>query len=588
MGEETVCVYPRANGPGGLRRLGSRVPGWFAGWALRPLCTDARDFALWCILVVSLYALWLLLPGKLLMVVSAPDVFVYTDGIHRVWQGQVPHLDFSTALGAFNLWGPALFGVFTDNEFDAFRYFHVAVLAAGTGVSWYLARSRLCMGAGLALVVYVAALLGAPLNLGDPPFAVSYAMFYNRYGWVLFIWLVMLTIPPAVPGPRQRAADSALLASLLVLAFYLKITVFLVLGAALVLSYLHGSLPGRRVWVAVALGALVPVWLELRHPGLHLAYAGDLWDAMRANSAGRMFDILAILPGNLVYLAVPVVMLLIAHGSRPYPDLRRELLLLAGILVLALFMYRNNTQTANLPVAFALGARYLQRLATPLDAARRARPPLTVWIAMVLVLPLWLPESLERQSAVERHARFLMRYDYDFPVPPALGDHLLVRDGELGLLGKIDAQGRLVLNVDEVFDLMANRPPTFGGLFMTQYIYLVVAGVRTMQEVMALYGRGTLVALDFSNPFSTLLDLPSPRGDYLWMDGGRNLSRSACLPPEQVFADATYVLEPRITAFKGTRETVAAVYIDHVRRHFRRVAVTPFWTVYRRAGDAGR
>jgi hypothetical protein len=80
---------------------------------------------------VLLYAGWLLAPGKLMTVIAAPDLFIFTDGIHRIWGGAVPHLDFSTALGAFNLWGPALFGALTSNEFDAFRYFHVAVLPPG-------------------------------------------------------------------------------------------------------------------------------------------------------------------------------------------------------------------------------------------------------------------------------------------------------------------------------------------------------------------------------------------------------------------------------------------------------------------------
>jgi hypothetical protein len=443
------------------------------------------------------------------------------------------------------------------------------------------------MGAGLAMVIYVAALLGAPLNVGDPASLVTYAMFYNRYGWVLFIWLVMLTIPPPTSRRSYRMADTALLAALLVLALYLKITIFLVLGASLTLLSLHGSLPGRRVLLALALGVVVPIWLELRHPGLHVAYAGDLWNAMRSNTARQMFDILAIVPANLTYLVAPAVMVLIVHGLRPFPDLCRELLLLGGILVGALIMYRNNTQSASLPVAFALGVRYVQWVATPLEPPQRQQPPLTVWIAMVLLLPLWLPESLERQSAVERHARFLVRYDYPFPVPASLGDHLLVRDGELGLLGKVNDKGAVVLNVEEVLDLMSQRPPTFGGLFMTQYIYLVVAGVQAMEAVMENHGRGSLVALDFSNPFSTLLNLPSPRGDYLWMDGARNFSRTAHIPPERLFAGAKYVMEPRICIFKETREATRALYLDYVQQNFRQVFRTPFWTIYLRTGPGG-
>ena len=44
--------------------------------ALRPLSPGALDFAVWCALVVALYAGWLLVPGKLLMVVAAPDLFI--------------------------------------------------------------------------------------------------------------------------------------------------------------------------------------------------------------------------------------------------------------------------------------------------------------------------------------------------------------------------------------------------------------------------------------------------------------------------------------------------------------------------------
>lgn len=572
-----------------LAPLGRRLGDWsqqgflgLAAWMFRPLTPWDPTFSLICLLVMALYAAWLLVPGKLMLAGAAYDLFIFTDGIHRVWGGAVPHLDFSTSLGAFNLWGPALFGLLTDNEFAAFLYFHVAVLLAGILVSWYLAGSRLFLGAGLGLVLYVAALLGAPLNLGDSSSQVTYAMFYNRYGWVLFIWLVILAIPPATARPGQSLADSLLLAALLVLALYLKITVLLVLGAALGLLVWHGALGRRPALAALALVVAVSAGLELAYPGLHAAYARDLWDALHSNPSGRLLDIATILPRNLTWLALPAAVLLIGQGARPYPSLYRELLLLGALLLGALLMHRNNSQGPGLPVAFALAALYLQRLVAPLTPAQRRAPPLAVWISALLVLLLWLPETLERQSAVERHARLIFNHDYDFPVPARLRERVLIRDGELGVLDKMDPQGRVVMEVEDVVNLMLQGRPRFGPLFMTQYAYIVTSGVASLAMVVERYGPGPLVTLDFSNPFTTLLNLPAPRGDYLWFDAGRNLSRAAHRPPEQVFADVRYVMEPRIPIMGSTWQLLEEIYMDYVRQHFERVAVTPFWIIHRR------
>lgn len=74
-----------------LAPLGRRLGDWsqkgflgLAAWMFRPLTPWDPTFSLICLLVMALYAAWLLVPGKLMLAGAAYDLFIFTDGIHRV------------------------------------------------------------------------------------------------------------------------------------------------------------------------------------------------------------------------------------------------------------------------------------------------------------------------------------------------------------------------------------------------------------------------------------------------------------------------------------------------------------------------
>jgi hypothetical protein len=113
------------------------------------------------------------------------DIFVYLDGSWRVLQGQRPYVDFYSSFGpVFYLLGAVGLLIAhsrVDGLVDA-----VVVSAVALGL-WSFALIRIRLG-GLAATVSLAFLMFfwvAPFPLGEPYYLPSYAMIYNRLGYVL-------------------------------------------------------------------------------------------------------------------------------------------------------------------------------------------------------------------------------------------------------------------------------------------------------------------------------------------------------------------------------------------------------------------
>jgi hypothetical protein len=119
------------------------------------------------------------------------DIFTFLDGSWRVSQGQVPHVDFYSAFG------PIFY--FTQAAGLLLAHDHIEGLVYGTVLSglvlgvWGIAiiRARMNAVAGLFAVAFLILFWLAPFPLGEPYYLPSFAMQYNRLGYVLLSIVVV-------------------------------------------------------------------------------------------------------------------------------------------------------------------------------------------------------------------------------------------------------------------------------------------------------------------------------------------------------------------------------------------------------------
>ena len=244
---------------------------------------------------VVLFYFWnnLLAPGALFASFMAHDNFIFIDGVHRVWDGCVPHLDFVTGLGFLNFVGPALAQPFTDSEVMALLHYQMWWVVLAVGFSLYLGITRLHNASTIVLLVYSAAIVGAPSNIGDNRFLITMAMFYNRYGWALLTFAFLILLPRRKSSKWLDTLDACMLAAILFLSAYTKITYFVAIAG----MYGLAALLYRREFLLkfVAGGTLFLVLaglIELLWPGIHAAYFVDL-KQLSAASNGAKFNVLS-------------------------------------------------------------------------------------------------------------------------------------------------------------------------------------------------------------------------------------------------------------------------------------------------------
>ena len=98
----------------------------------------------------------------------------------------------------------------------------------------WVCRSRLPVWLGLLFSAFLIVLSAAPINLGETPRDLSFAVYYNRWGWAALVLVFVTLIPRRSGGRRGDVADAAMIGVLLALLFHLKMTYCLVGGGYVV------------------------------------------------------------------------------------------------------------------------------------------------------------------------------------------------------------------------------------------------------------------------------------------------------------------------------------------------------------------
>ena len=485
--------------------------------------------------------------------------------------GQIPHVDFENPIGvlAYGLVeaGMALGGA----DSLGLNWAGFLVLALGGVWASWAAFTRLEPWLACAFVIFIALICVATRPLGYDPANHSYAMFYNRIGWVfLSILAVHAFFARASATPRQETLDAAALGVLLGLLFYTKITFALCGVAAVVLALLaRPALRNAAALLAIGLGAALSITL--------------VWSLTHAPPMAYLHDVAAAAGVQSPEARTQQLIGAIKYGVFPLLPLSLAWLAIVGRRIFSERSLRPQTLMLTLQFAFLCGAGLAL---TTTNAGERGEVPLYV-LAGILLLhnrAIALDDRVRRNivlgatSVTALIALFIGGRDaYSIADTTAMRAY---RIDQAPASQRIDAP------------LLHNFVVPHKSVHQTQFWRAAVMPPKINDGLALLRahvrGDARLMVFALSDPFSFPLGLEPSTGAPLWWDRNFNYNLEHFPPAEQVFAEVTHVMIPQLHAeddgcCKDIIADLEQMYGPYVARHFVETGRTDTWVLLRNA-----
>lgn len=520
-------------------------------------------------------------------IVAPWDVFTLLNGAYRIHEGQAPSTDFSNPIGPL-VYGLAAIGMHLQHtpSLRAVTYGQVLFLVMASTLAWLIAWRRLPPVYAAAFTVFTAFLCISVRPLGYSPWTTTYAMLYNRDGWLLYAPLLLLTLQRRKHALDNRAAicDGFMLGLLLGLLFYDKVTFFLAGLGAVAFGLALATLPRNwRLPISGLLGFCLVGAVARIAFNLHtLAYIDDFLRAARVQVAGQRAGMLA---DTMLWVA-PIALLSA---------------LVVGVIVVSWRRQgrpRRPVATLALAVAYVLGSSVLLSAG---DAHEKGDLPALVVMPLLMVaflvpvLPSWAGGQAGRVEG-SRAAWLVVR--------PGL---VLVAVAALlvGSTGPIVGKDVLSLTKAISFRRDAASPPRsqqFRAERLRDFVIPADAqwetAYRVAHNLPAMINDGlsllrehlrpgdSVFTLAYTDPFAFALGLPLSRCGNLWWDLGYDFNQGHHPTAACVIGTANWVMIPRMVRGQGCcQQTVAVMrhlYGAYLSQHYSRVTQTPDWILMRR------
>jgi hypothetical protein len=506
----------------------------------------ARTLAIGAILSAAIvFALLLAVPGETVTTAYVNDLFIFLDGAHRVASGQVPNRDFHTALGPFTYYLPAL-GYWLSGNFGGAMPMGMALITLALALPIaHIFSSRLRPIIAVSFGLFLLLIAAVPMNLGESIASLSFAMFYNRIGWVALSALLVMYLRPEREHARQDLLDTLCAAFLTVVMVYTKVTY-----GAVALAFLAFMLLDRdqRRWAAGAMAITLLAGLVIEaFWQSSMAHLADLMLTSKVSGSRGIVDLMVGFLRHLAdYVMLGILAVLVLWKTRSLRDL-----LFFGICAgPGLLIQNQNSQPWGI-ITIHAGAAVAAEILLRSQRSQQDRSGTPIPLAAgapFLLLALILPTALHCFMALSLHAGLAAAR---FGEPFGLPQFNRIR---LALLWSPGDHA-----------------------FSTAYLTSVRDGARILAGLPVTPKHVSV--LDFANPFSAGLGLPPPRGDSAWLHWGRNINSDHFLPPEQLFSGVEILMLPK---WGINSVPLHDLYGSYVRTTFEPLHETDFWIVQRR------
>ncbi|MFU0504424.1 hypothetical protein [Pseudaminobacter sp. NGMCC 1.201702] len=459
----------------------------------------------------------------------------------------MPSRDFHTSLGPLSFYLPA-FGYWLSGSFGgAVPAAMALLLVLLSPVVAHVLTSRLRPFLALPFAAFLLLILAVPMNLGEPVTALSFAMFYNRIGWVAIAVLLVMYLVPSRPRSTQFALDTACAALLTLLMLYTRITYGLV-----ALGFLLFMLTDARQyrWAGLALvlvlaaAAIVELfWRGSAEFGRDVLMAAEAGGLLRGSWGQLVESFLANLADYLLLGVIAALAFRRGLGMR-------DVLFLTFCMVAGFWLLNQNVQRWGIISIHAAAVVAAERALRRLECSPRSNQG--DWINeqgfKLFFLALVLPTMVHCAIALGLHSA-VAAGGGGRPVP----------------LPRMDTVGLVNLWTDRDY-----RTANW-------YLGTLQGGVDLLSKIEPRPERA--VVLGGANPFAAALDMTPPRGDMPELLWRATIDEAHYVPPQILLADVEFVLE-RLSGGKGG--PAAELYLPYVARNFRRVGETEHWRIHRR------
>jgi len=491
------------------------------------------------------------------------DALWMLDNGWRVLNGQVPHRDFYTPLGAFEYWILA-WGMLLAHESARGLAIGTSFFGAMVGVwAWLLCRRRLAPLPALLITAWLVFTATCPAPLGFGPEFLSCAMIHNRQSYAL---LGIILVECAFARSRARFGGGASSGIALVLLGFLKLNFFGMAGLMLLasvplqrreISRLGGLLAGSAAAslsmaasLRFSLGAFLDDMSFVLHAHAPLTLSATFAGAITCAKSGS------------VWLVILMMLGLIAFRS-PAERWNRETVthLFLGCLVLAsgpLFL-----QTNSLENKCTLAGLWI-----------------IILLDQVTAIHLRVPDK-QKQFTVALIALGLGGIAVDLIPNLATAANLVnYQSAAIKSEGlRIDAPGMedvRFYNSTSFYDKMKT-----GDGDGTYYVGVLDDGLALLRAQSR--PEESVFVLGFSNPFSYLLRRKPAHGGSSFLFIPTSITQNHMPAVDRVFGDADLMMLPEYeSTHHDGDQFIQNYYRSYLLQNFRFVAKSKDWSLYRR------
>lgn len=533
--------------------------------------------ACYSLLLTLVYYLVIVLPGSTYISIWTNDVFIFFDGAYRLLHGQIPHRDFHTPIGslayALPLVGLKLQGGFAGSLESASLIVNTFILLSASRVL----SSRYLLPVSIITLLFLSLIIVVPMNVGDTSENITFAMFYNRYGWAA-LTVLFLCYPEPRSNERNHDGrnylDALVIALLLAFLFYIKTTYFMV---GLVFLPIMAIVSRHNMRLALTSFVLLSVILCLVEYafGITAGYIQDTMTSVHSSGVirGDLFEPFVQNFGE--YLLVGFVFSLIILTRLATAGYVIFVLYVAGSGLAILDQNAQWTHIVTLLAVLIVSHEVLIRSddyssGTVASTHLKSMPFVTVIFAIIII---YLATPLSgRVDALVQYTKEINKSETQYSIAALSG----FKTGEQYSLLTDVLQDKDTL---DLFYKIRNNPAK-QRLTQGEYMETIMDGYILL-NTMDINDKSVSV-LDYVNPYSFLLDLKPPAGDYSFIDKNRNITKSIHIPAKTVFQSSDYIMMPKFPINHPTNKLLKEIYGQYIDSKYVRAKESDYWYVYSR------
>jgi hypothetical protein len=532
-----------------------------------------------CAVVVSYFTL--VLPGETYVTIWMNDTLALLNGAYRVFQGQVPHLDFHVLHGPLVFYIPAL-GLQAGLQPSAVLAFNGVVIAGFLLVAGLLIMyRRIRLPLALMMLVFIWLLIVVPMGIGTGFRSISWGMYYNRHGWAALAAILLCYLSPEKPKPYDKWLDSVVLSSLTVFLIYTKIT-FALVGAAFIVANIVPNSYNRVVsLISIVVIALVMVFVEILFE-FHTAYFNNIFATTESTSLfrGGFWGLLeTFITHAWIFLAcVGALFATWVAGRRSWLDCAFML----SVVAASVLIFETNGGKENGMPGLVIVFVCCGELARRAENSRKVNSKKNVWqnhtgsLACMFLTLMFISEPLSNRIIAwhDHYVKTTRGTLMPLPgLPPALSGFLVPEKTS-------DHQDIYGHNKKGHEQLSRVRHRYRAPLSPQEYLLTIIEGLDILRTTVS--EDDTLFVLDNADPFSVALNLrPTKRGHpLLWATP--SMTQENSLPGSEMFFDVDFVMVPAVPYNTVTFEVMEGIYGDYLGREFVELKRSPHWSLLTR------